>query len=257
MRALLFLLPGLLCGQTPGFPFYSSDSIANSAAGVAASYAPNTFITIYGNNLATVTKALGAEDVRDGVLPASLPGTFVSVYLNAQQANVYYVSAGQINLLVPTQFVPGPVTVQVVDSGRAGPAVKIMLEESAPGLFQVDAQWVIAIHADWTLVTEEAPARRGEIVILYATGLGPTVPLTPPGRLATGAARLAREDEFEVWLNGAPVGRERVLYAGVAPGYAGVYQINVRLPENVAENPEIRVGTPGRMSPVGRVVRLR
>lgn len=227
-----------------------------------ASYAPNTFLSIYGKNLATVTKAMGVEELRDGVLPTNLSGTFVTVYLNFQQVNVYYVSPGLINVLVPPHFLPGPATLQVVDSGRAGPAVKITLEESAPALFQMGNEWVIAIHSDWKLVTEESPAAPGEIIMLYATGLGPTIPMTPPSRLASGAARLTRENEFEVWLNGVPLARDRILYAGVAPGYAGVYQINVRLPENAPANPEIQVGFPGsngqgKMSPPGRLLRLQ
>lgn len=252
------LLGRILFAQTtPGFPFYSAESIANTAANVTGLYAANTFVTIYGNNLATNTKALSAADVRDGTLPFQLPGTGVTVLLNAQQMNVYYVSPRQINVLVPTQFRTGTVNLQVVVNGRAGPEVPIKLEEAAPALFEDGSGYVIATHANGAVISADAPAARGEIVVLYATGLGPVIPAAVPNKIPQQAAWLERFGEFEVRLDGVPVARGGVLYAGVTPGFAGLYQINVRLPDSVGEDPEVVVGTPQRMSPKGRLLRVR
>ncbi len=259
MRAcVLFLLGRVLFAQTtPGFPFYSAESIANTAANVAGLYAANTFVTIYGNNLATNTRALSASDVRDGTLPFQLPGTGVTVLLNAQPMNVYYVSPRQINVLVPSQFRTGTVNLQVVVNGRAGPEVPIKLEESAPALFEDANGFVIATHANGSVISEDAPAARGETVVLYATGLGPVIPATVANRIPQQAAWLERFSEFKVRLDGTAVAQERVLYAGVSPGFAGLYQINVRLPDNVGDDPEIAVGTSQKMSPKGCLLRVR
>jgi uncharacterized protein (TIGR03437 family) len=254
----LLLVSRLLFAQAnPGFPFYSSESIANTAANVTGLYAANTFVSIYGNNLAVSTRALSASDVSDGTLPFQLPGTGVTVLLNAQQMNVYYVSPKQINVLVPSQFRTGTVNLQVVVNGRAGPPVPIKLEESAPALFQDADGYVIATHADGTVISAQAPANGGELVVLYATGLGPVIPATIANRIPQQAAWLERFAEFDVRLNGVSVDRERILYAGVTPGFAGLYQINVRLPDSVGEDPEIAVGTAQRMSPKGRLLRMR
>ena len=63
-------------------PFYTADSIANSAASIANFYAPNTFITIYGQNLAFVTQAISPEDINGDTLPTVLIGTGVRVLVN-------------------------------------------------------------------------------------------------------------------------------------------------------------------------------
>jgi uncharacterized protein (TIGR03437 family) len=255
---VLFLLGRLLFAQTnPGFPFYSAESIANTAANVTNLYAANTFITIYGNNLATNTRGLRASDVQNGVLPYDLPGTGVTVLLSAQPANVYYVSPTQINVLIPSQFRAGTVNLQVVVNGRAGPKAPLTLEESAPALFEDAERYVIATHADGSVISADSPAARGEIVVLYATGLGPVLPALVENRIPQSAAWLERLTEFEVRFNGTPVARDRILYAGAAPGFAGLYQINVRLPEDVGDDPGITVRTGQRMSPPGRFLRVR
>src|SRR5690349_3231669 len=88
-------------GGTAGAPFYTADSIANSAANVAGYYTPNSFISIYGQNLAYVTKPIGPEDIRGGQLPTALTGTGVRVLINGTPADMYFVSPNQVNVLIP------------------------------------------------------------------------------------------------------------------------------------------------------------
>src|SRR6266849_968470 len=162
--AAAFLLAALALGplvaDTSGTvgPFYPADSIANTAASVAGFYAPDTFITIYGQNLAYVTRQITTDDIHGGVLPTVLIGTGVRVLVNQIEANIYYVSPGQVNLLIPPLLVAGPATVQLVVDGLAGPPVTIQLTAAAPALFQVDARTVVAAHSDGSLVTQTAPA---------------------------------------------------------------------------------------------------
>jgi uncharacterized protein (TIGR03437 family) len=54
-----------------------------------------------------------------------------------------------------------------------------------------------------------------------------------------------------VVLGGVPVEPGRIAYVGVMPGYAGLYQINLKLPENVESDPEIRIGLAGQISRTG------
>jgi uncharacterized protein (TIGR03437 family) len=237
---------------TPGAPYYTAASIANSAASVAGLYAPNTFVTIYGQNLAYVTVAISSDDIHGGMLPTSLIGTGVTVLINNLGAAIYYVSPGQINVLIPANLAAGPATLQLEVDGLAGPAVTIMLGATAPAMFQLDAVTVLATHADYSLVTAAAPAQPGEEIVLYATGLGTTIPPAEYNQLPPSAAPLAAGVNFQVLLNGSPVDPRDILYAGAAPGFAGLYQINLILPANTPPNPEIQIGTSAQLSPPSR-----
>lgn len=229
-------------GCIPSQPCYTSASIANSAANVAGFYAPNSFLSIYGTNLSYVTGALSAADIGAGELPWAPSGTEVLVLLNNIPGYVYYASPNQINVLVPEILTPGPVTVQVKNRAIYGPPVQITLAAAAPAMFQQDASNVIATHGNGPLVTPASPAKPGEVVVLYATGLGVTSPEAICGTLPDSAWPLADAGDFVVELNGTPVDRKFVQYAGDAPGFAGLFQINLQLPPDCPPNPEIRIG---------------
>jgi uncharacterized protein (TIGR03437 family) len=91
----------------------------------------------------------------------------------------------------------------------------------------------------------------GEIVVLYATGLGVTNPIFGDLELPNRAAVIKRAAEFRVELDGTVLDPSAVFYVGVTPGFAGLYQINLRLPPRLADDPEIRIGFEGEMSPPG------
>jgi len=91
-------------------------------------------------------------------------------------------------------------------------------------------------------------------VTLWATGLGSTNPQLEDGVLAPGAQRLSQLNQFDVLINGAALDPIAILYAGVAPGFAGLYQVNVRLPGQLPANPEIRLGLGGTLSPPGLIL---
>jgi uncharacterized protein (TIGR03437 family) len=253
MRALVVLtvaliLPAILPAEAP---LYSAASIVNAADNQPGTLAPNTLATIYGKNLAYGTRALTPDDIRGGVLPTVFPGTGVRVLIGALPANLYYVSPTQINFLVPPNLLPGSVNLYVAVDGLAGPPVSIQLAASSPALFQLDQQNVIATRPDGSLITTSAPAQPGDTVVLYATGLGQTAPPAVYGMLPTQAAILKPGGDFSVQLDGSAVDASAVSYAGVAPGFAGLYQINLTLPASTGGNPEIRIGLAGSSSPSG------
>src|SRR5262249_30464127 len=128
------------------------------------------------------------------------------------------------------------------------------LGSTAPALWQLDATTVLAAHLDSSVVTASAPARPGEGIVLFATGLGATLPAQIPNQVAVAAAQIAAKKQFQVLLNGAAVNASRIIYVGAAPGTAGVYQINLLLPDDAPKDPEIRIVTIERVSPPGRVL---
>ncbi len=72
------------------------------------------------------------------------------------------------------------------------------------------------------------PVRAGELLILWATGLGPTTPPVPTGDLPDFVSFALFP--VRVLLNGEAIPDALILYAGQAPGFAGLQQINILLP---------------------------
>ena len=232
-------------------PFYTTSSIVNAASFKAGALAPNTIGTLYGRDLAFTTRAVSKDDLYNGTLPTTLLGTGVRLLVGGNLAFLYYVSPTQINFLIPPNLPPGPRQIQLVLDGRAAESVRIELASVSPALFAADPETALATHLDGSLLTAEKPATPGEIVILYATGLGDTRPRFAAGQMPNIVAWIERRAEFQITLDGEPVDRAAILYAGVAPGFAGLYQINLKVPDTLRRNPQIRIGFNEVMSPEG------
>ena len=238
-------------------PSYSASGIVNSATGLPNAIAPNSFVTLYGTGLSNATRSIGPEDVRAGILPTVLGGTGVRVLVGGFPAYIFFVSPTQVNFLVPSNLIPGPTEFQLVLDGRAGPAIKVTLSETAPGLYPMDEESIIAAHADGEPTTADNPARPGEVIVLYANGLGPTTPSVINGQVPTKAARIKYASLLHLSLNGEPVDPSNILYAGITPYSAGMYQINLKVPDGTPDDPEVRIQLPGSESPAGTRIRIR
>lgn len=228
-------------------PAYTAAGIVHAATQTAEALAPNTIATIYGANLAYTTHALTAADLVKGTVPTTLSG--VTVYVNGIQSNLFYVSPAQINFLVPYEITTATAAVQVARDGVAGPSVTIQLSTAAPGFFEWNGNFAVAEHADGSLISTAAPAQAGEIVVLYAAGLGRTSPDVPSGHIVSSATSILYASELQVLLNGMPCPASSILYAGLTPGYAGLYQINLKLPDPLPANPAIQLVMGGQTSP--------
>jgi uncharacterized protein (TIGR03437 family) len=229
-------------------PLYSTASIVNAADNQSGQLAPNAIGTIYGTNLAYSTAALTQDDIHGGVLPIMLGDSETTVLVDNSPAALFYVSPTQINFLVPPNLLPGPVSVYVdVDSWR-GPLIQLTLAPAAPGLFQLDVHNVVATHADGSVLTPSSPAKPGDVVVLWATGLGQTAPPPENFQLPMAAAPLAVGANLSILLDGVEVSPSAIDYAGQAPGFAGLYQINFTLPTSTGTNPEIRLQLDGATS---------
>lgn len=248
LAAGLFLASDRAHSQAPA---YSPSSIVNAASNEPGPLSPNGIASLYGQSLAYVTRALQGDDIRDNRLPTQLTGAGVRVLIANIPAFLYFVSPKQVNFLVPSNLRPGMHDLQLVLEGRAGPSVRMEIAPAAPALFVRDEKTAIAVRLDGSIASAGKPARPGEVVLLYANGLGATVPPVQPGQVAKEATWIDKRDEFRLLLNGQAVAAENVLYVGLAPGFAGVYQINLLLPEDFAANPEIRLTVSGRSSPAG------
>ena len=231
MPSAVWLLAAILSGpavwaaepQRSAAPSYSATSIVNAATNVPGPLAPNMIATIYGKDLSYVTRAIRPDDVRNNILPTALIGTGVRVFVGGFAAVVYYASPNQINFLVPSNLLAGPWTVQLARDGLSGPEVDVTLVDSAPGFFQLDAVTVIATFPDGSVVTRDKPAQGGQVIVLYAGGMGQTTPKTAYGVVPTIPALISHLSDLEVTLNGVPLDRSLIFYAGITPGCAGLY----------------------------------
>jgi uncharacterized protein (TIGR03437 family) len=145
-----------------------------------------------------------------------------------------YSSAGQINAQVPFGL-SGNTQYQVVV--RRGSVLSVpesfTVAAAEPGIFttnmQGTGQGVIMKSDQVTLAQAATPAARGEVIVIYCAGLGAVNPPVNQGDAPTTASRTV--NEATVTIGGM---KADVQYAGVTPGYAGLYQVNATVPATVA-----------------------
>jgi uncharacterized protein (TIGR03437 family) len=207
-----------------------------SATGTASSVQPNiqtgSWVAIYGSNLASAT-ADWTGLISNGKLPTSVGG--VSVKIGGQPAFIYVVSPNQINLQAP-DVASGDVEVVVTNQGTDSPPFKAHLGVASPAFFQLGAsKYAIATRypdnalvANPLLGTGFVGAKAGDILTLWATGFGPTSPAQPSGVLTNNAPTVAQT--VAVTVGGIAA---EVIGAVLSPGFAGLYQIAIKLPGGV------------------------
>ncbi len=172
-------------------------TVVNAASFASGPIAPGEIITVFG---------------------AGFDPTNTQLLFDGQAATLFYTNSTQINALAPASLAPQSATeLSIVVDGAAIGASSVAVIASAPGIFTttgVNGQ-AAAINQDGSLNSASNPAARGSVVSLYATGQG------------TGTA-----NNVTVTIAGynAPL-----QYAGAAPGYPGLMQINAQIPSGVLQ----------------------
>jgi uncharacterized protein (TIGR03437 family) len=208
-----------------------------NAADYGKAIAPGTMVGIYGVNLAPRTAAASSVP-----LPTVLEGMSVEVIDAGQTLNapLYFVSSGQINIQLPMSLKSASVQVRVRNAQGTSNAETVPITVRAPRLFTraMDGKGEgLFLHAlTYVVVTEAAPAEPGEYLIVYLTGLGavnPSIDAGKPGGDGAGLGPLNFVTETVMaMIGGRPA---TVTFAGLAPGFPGVYQVNVQAPADMAE----------------------
>ncbi|HUS07066.1 MAG TPA: hypothetical protein VMZ52_12240 [Bryobacteraceae bacterium] len=177
-----------------GRPSFSAAAVVN-AASFASGITPGGIATIFGSNL------------------SGTPGSKVEVLLNGRPAPIFYADSRQINLYVPEDVTGAAIDVTVRTSVASSQSLRVPATAVSPGIFFDAASGFGAILVNGTgQVAAVRPTSSGEFLEVYGTGLG------------RDAARV----EAQIAGVSAPV-----LFGGLAPGFTGLNQVNVKVPGGV------------------------
>jgi uncharacterized protein (TIGR03437 family) len=156
-----------------------------------------------------------------------------------------YPGAGQINLQVSSGVNLGTATVEIFTGGSATPVSSgtAKVADAAPGIFTITAsgsgQAVVqnyldySTNGDFDIRPGARPEASGNIIIIYATGIGNTSPLVPDGQPAPNSPLAVATAPTTVTIGGVSA---NVLFSGLVPGLVGLWQINAELPASLATN---------------------
>ena len=170
-----------------------------------------------------------------------------------RSARLLYVSPTQVNVQLSFDTPAGRQLLSVNNGNAPSAPVEVVVADAAPALFY-GPQGVLALKNDnFSLVGPGNAAAAGEVILLYSTGLGQTTPALPTGALA-GADPVANTRPATVTIGGRSA---QVIYSIAAPGFAGLYQTAVRVPEGLtAGNAAVVLSSGGASSsPVSIPVR--
>jgi len=252
----VYKVSGLASSTSPAaLPAISSNGVVNGASfqpGVTA----NSWVTITGTNLAGQTDDW-SHSIVNGALPTALDN--VKVTMGGKPAYVYFISPGQLNVLAPD--VPaGPLSVTVTTGAGASTAFSTTASAYGPAFFLWPGSQVVATRQDYSYAAKAGtfagattvPAKPGDVVVLWATGFGPTIPAAPSGVAVPASGGFATASAPTVTVNNVAA---TVYGAALAPGSAGLYQIAIQVPSTLGDGDwPIQASIGGVLSPAGTIL---
>ena len=223
--------------------------------------------SIFGQNFAPAGTAaqVGNADLVGGKVPTTFSG--VCVLVGGVKAPIFAVYPGQVNFQVPA-VAAGPATVQVVTSCGASGELRsnidgITVADAAPEFFyaQINADGVNPIAArdavTFAMIGPAAlygggfaPAKPSSFVALYGTSFGATNPAVAPGEFPAGLAPVTGTVKVKLGTRDLP--GSAIQYVGAAPGYPGLFQLNIVIPDDMPDgNHQVVLTINGKASPTG------
>ena len=210
------------CLQSPQVPPQPAPNLGTpivNSASFAGPAAPGALVSIFGENLARGNAAATAVP-----LSSWLGGA--TIFINGSPAPLLYASSGQINFQMPLVGA-GTASMLVQRDGINSNPVSIVVAPSVPGIFAwIENQGIIQ-NEDYTLNDPGNPARPGTPITVWATGPGNVSPSVAAGQSAPGQPLSYTVATPTATIGGLPA---QVLFSGLAPGFVGLWQINVMVP---------------------------
>jgi uncharacterized protein (TIGR03437 family) len=208
---------------SPVAPAVAGGGVLN-AASFELPISPGGLATVFGSDFTGAGQTAIAASLP---LASSLGG--VSVQVNGVSAPVLYESSGQINFQIPWQTKPGTATLTVSNNGVASSQVNITVLANGPGIF-VSGSHAIVENSDFSLNSSGNPAKAGSTIMAYLTDAG-AVSNQPADGAPAGSSPLSQVTAaFSATIGGQSA---NVSFAGLAPGFVGLWQFNIVVPSGV------------------------
>jgi uncharacterized protein (TIGR03437 family) len=223
----VFQFSGTL-GEASKLPLLYRDGWVNAASfDRYKPLAPGMIFSLFGSNLAE-----GRNLASQIPLPRTLGN--IRATLGGYDVPLFYADGGQVNAQVPFEVAPGVATLVVTGKDSAGAPGSVTIVSAQPGVFTVSQSGTgqgVVLDALNNLVDSSHAVKAGEVVVIYATGLGATSPAVATGQAAPAVPPLALvTTPVKVTIGGVDA---TVEFAGLAPGFVGLYQVNARVPAGV------------------------
>lgn len=207
----------------PVAPVISGNAVVN-AANFTPQISPGALATVFASNITGVTASASAP------LPPSLAG--VSVSVNGVNAPILYATSTQVNFQVPWGTNVGSATLTISSNGVVGNTVTVPVATAAPGLFTYGSGRAVVQNFDFSLNTSSNPAKVGSTVMAYLTGSGPVNPPVNNGALSPSNPLANITSSYSAKMGSASA---NVSFAGLAPGFVGLVQMNIVVPAGLAK----------------------
>ena len=216
---------------TAGPPQPGVIAYVNAATSASGPLAPGELFTIYGTSLGPKVPVYASAS--GGHLPTQLGG--VQVFLAGIACPLLYVSSTQINAIVPFQVSGQTASLVVSYSGlqTQSDAQWLGVASTAPGILTQDSSGQgpgTVLNDDGSLNRANNPCTTGSAISIYATGLGEVTNQPATGQIAASSPLSDTKATPAVTIGGLAA---KVLFSGLAPGFVGVYQVNVQVPNAV------------------------
>ncbi len=228
-------------------PKFTPAQVVSTASPVSfVPLAPGSIISIYGERLAENVDAAQAYP-----LPAKLGSA--RVIIGDKAVPLFYASQGQINAIVPFGLNLNTTHQLLIQRGLTySRPIPIDVAPAQPAVFTYQGAAIAYAYRGTDppfLVTQQAPARAGDVLVLYSAGLGLPVQAVDDG---AASPPVPVRDSVAATVGGNPAS---VAYAGLLAGYAGLYQVNLTVPDGVTPGDAVplMLTVSGQTSPIANL----
>jgi len=223
------------------FGLFGSLTITNAASGQPNIIAPGSLVAVYGT---------GGVSIPPATFPIPIEVNNVTLNINNTPAPLLFGSSGQINAQVPFEIQPGAGVVTLGEGGSIAGSTNFVVQAVAPGLFLLGQGRAAVLNSDFSINTDAKPAAVGTYIAAFMTGLGPVDNPVPTGQPTPATPLSHVTSTVTATIGGQPA---TVLFAGLAPGFAGMYQVNLTVPQLAPGDYQLRVTVAGVASNAGTI----